>query len=176
MQKMKMTVVLGLAAVALMMTGCRSAKFDMWENQAGIQGSEFGGFGESGDVPMADRESKYFRGTPHRGEFDSVYFAYDSYQIAPSERAKAEAVAAKLKSDRNAGVIVEGHCDERGSRDYNLALGERRALAVREYLVGLGVSPERIQTRSFGEENPAVPGHDESVWSKNRRGEFVLYY
>ena len=86
-----------------------------------------------------------------------------------------EAVHQALRSNAQAGVIVEGHCDERGSREYNLALGERRALAVRAYLIGLGLDPARVQTKSMGEEQPAVFGHDESAWSKNRRVEFILF-
>jgi peptidoglycan-associated lipoprotein len=69
---------------------------------------------------------------------------------------------------------VEGHCDERGTEGYNLSLGERRALAVRTYLVNLGISADRVYTISFGEARPAVDGHTEAAWSKNRRGEFIL--
>jgi peptidoglycan-associated lipoprotein len=72
-------------------------------------------------------------------------------------------------------VIIEGHGDERGSREYNLALGERRALAIRDYLISLGVDPSIIQTKSLGEEMPAATGHDESAWRMNRRGVFAIY-
>lgn len=107
------------------------------------------------------------------GQFQPVYFDYDSTQINASERGKIEAVADHLKSG-SVGIIVEGHCDERGSAEYNLALGERRALAVRAYLVGLGVDGARVQTKSYGEENPVATGHDESAWRQNRRAEFVI--
>ena len=109
------------------------------------------------------------------GQFAAVYFDYDSSQVNESERAKCEAVSEYLKSNAAVGVIVEGHCDERGSAEYNLALGERRALAVRAYLIGLGVDGARIQTKSMGEEKPVCLEHDESCWCKNRRGEFVLF-
>ena len=102
-----------------------------------------------------------------------VYFDYDSAQINESERSKIESVASSMKGG-SGQVIVEGNCDERGSTEYNLALGERRALAVRAYLVGLGVDGARVQTKSYGEERPVDPGHDESAWSKNRRAEFVV--
>jgi peptidoglycan-associated lipoprotein len=72
------------------------------------------------------------------------------------------------------GLIVSGHCDERGSKEYNMALGEKRALAVKDYLVAKGVSPERVRTVSYGEEKPAMDGHDESTFSKNRRAELEL--
>ncbi len=115
-----------------------------------------------------------FAGTEQRGQFQPVYFAYDSSAIEASERPKIEAVAEALRNSPNKRLIVEGHCDERGSNEYNLALGERRALAIRAYLVGLGISPDRIQTKSYGEEQPVAFGHNEEAWRLNRRGEFVI--
>ena len=114
-------------------------------------------------------------GDPIPGEYVPVYFAYDSARIPPDERVKADAVAQKLREMAGAKLVIEGHCDERGSREYNLALGERRALAVRAYLSGLGIDPDHIQTKSYGEENPVALGHDEASWSLNRRAEFLLF-
>lgn len=108
-------------------------------------------------------------------ELPTVFFAYDSFQIAPEELRKLDAVAAELRRNPGYRLVVEGHCDERGSREYNLSLGEHRALAVRAYLIGLGIDGSRIQTSSYGKEKPAVMGHGESVWRLNRRAEFVLY-
>ncbi len=108
-------------------------------------------------------------------QFDLVFFDYDSSAVPASERAKVEAVAAYLRANPSVGLIVEGHCDERGSNDYNLALGERRAQAVRAYLVGLGISADRIRTVSYGEERPASMGSNEAAWRQNRRAEFSLY-
>jgi peptidoglycan-associated lipoprotein len=107
---------------------------------------------------------------------DTVYFAFDSFAVQGSEKAKVAAVAEYLKSHTTprTAVRVEGHCDERGTEEYNRSLGERRALAVREELVSLGIEPNRILTVSFGEDRPAVTGNDESAWRKNRRGEFIL--
>ena len=102
-----------------------------------------------------------------------MLFAYDSAALNPAQAAICEAVASHLMG--RGGVILEGHADERGSRDYNLTLGERRALAVRAYLIELGVSPSQIQTRSYGEEKPANGNHDETAWSENRRVEFAIY-
>ena len=76
--------------------------------------------------------------------------------------------------DANLTVIVEGHCDERGTAEYNLALGERRAVAARAYLVSLGIAAERLRTVSYGKEFPFDPGHDEAAWAKNRRAHFVV--
>ena len=104
-----------------------------------------------------------------------VYFDFDKAEV----KAEAQAVLAchgkYLKDLPGARMTLEGHADERGSREYNLSLGEHRALAVRAYLISLGVAGDRIQTRSFGEEQPLDPGHGDAAWLANRRGEFSLY-
>ena len=106
----------------------------------------------------------------------TVHFDYDSSVVKSSEKLKLEAVASALKSDSGAKLLIEGHCDERGTEEYNRALGERRALALREALAKIGVAPERIRTISYGKDRPAENGHDESAWKMNRRGEFVLLH
>jgi len=104
-----------------------------------------------------------------------VYFEFDRSTVKEGERAKVEAVAAYLKTaPADNALLVEGHCDERGTEEYNRALGERRALALREYLINLGIGAERIRTISYGKDKPLEAGHDEAAWSKNRRGEFLL--
>ncbi|MBI3880481.1 MAG: peptidoglycan-associated lipoprotein Pal [Verrucomicrobia bacterium] len=105
---------------------------------------------------------------------ETVYFDFDRSLVKSGDKKKVENVATYLKSHREEKVLVEGHCDERGTEEYNRTLGEKRAQAVREALAKLGVSSDRIRTKSFGEDKPAVNGHDEAAWSKNRRGEFVL--
>jgi len=109
------------------------------------------------------------------GQFQVVYFEYDSAQIGGSEASKLEAVAEYLRSSTDVGLVVEGHCDERGSTEYNVALGERRAQAARAYLIGLGIAAERIRTISYGEEQPVAFGHDEEAWRQNRRAQFSLF-
>jgi peptidoglycan-associated lipoprotein len=105
----------------------------------------------------------------------TVYFDFDRSVVKTSEAGKADAVANEFKKcDPNSDLLVEGHCDERGTPEYNRALGERRAQALREYLINAGVNAERIHTISFGEDKPALLGHDEAAWSKNRRGEFIF--
>ena len=113
---------------------------------------------------------------PDRSIFasDTVYFEFDRSAVKSSEKSKVEAVAAYYKSNSSDKLLVEGHCDERGTEEYNRTLGEKRAQALREYLVRLGVSADRIRTISYGEDKPAVQGHDDAAWSKNRRGEFVV--
>lgn len=105
---------------------------------------------------------------------DTVYFALDSSTIKQSEDKKLEDVATYLKGHMADALRVEGNCDERGTEKYNLSLGERRALAVREYLANLGVDPRQVVTVSYGKAKPAVDGHNEAAWSKNRRDDFVL--
>jgi len=101
---------------------------------------------------------------------DRVFFGYDSSELTGEGRAVLEKQAAWLNQYANVGVTVEGHADERGTREYNLALGERRAQAVKNYLVSLGVPADRLNTISYGKERPAVMGSDEESWAKNRRG------
>lgn len=106
---------------------------------------------------------------------DVVYFAYDRSEVLPSERYKLDALAQNLLDAPEQGLVIEGHCDERGSDEYNRALSERRALSVREYLGNLGVSIERMQTISYGEDRPVVPdARSESEHQKNRRAQFLL--
>ncbi len=105
---------------------------------------------------------------------DTVYFAFDRSDIDTAEIVKIEEVAVYLKTRTENAILVDGHCDDRGTEEYNRALGERRALTIRETLVSMGVSPDRIHTRSLGEDRPAEIGQNEFAWSRNRRGEFAL--
>ena len=104
----------------------------------------------------------------------TVYFEVDRSEIHPDDLGKVEAVAGILAQDAQNKVLIEGHCDERGTEEYNRALGERRALSVRDALSGLGISADRVRTMSFGEDRPADPGLNDDAYSRNRRGEFVL--
>jgi peptidoglycan-associated lipoprotein len=103
-----------------------------------------------------------------------VFFGLDSAELDDAGRAVANENAAVLKKYSTWGITIEGHCDERGTAEYNLALGERRALAVKTYLSSLGVSPDRVRTVSYGKEFPFDMGHTEDAWAKNRRGHFVI--
>ncbi|MYN66941.1 MAG: OmpA family protein [Acidobacteria bacterium] len=104
----------------------------------------------------------------------AVFFGYDSSELDAAGRAAVEANAAILVQNPLWVIAVEGHCDSRGTPEYNLALGERRAYAVRDHLVNLGISPGRVQTISYGEEFPFVPGETEDAWAANRRAHFVV--
>ena len=130
----------------------------------------------AGQAGLATSDKDFSRHSQDREKFrdQTIYFEYDKYNIKPGEISKLETVANEMKNLPGKALRIEGHCDERGTEEYNRALGERRALAVREKLATLGMSPEMIVTISFGEDQPAAPGHDESAWSKNRRGEIIL--
>jgi peptidoglycan-associated lipoprotein len=104
----------------------------------------------------------------------TVHFAFDSAAVLTKEEDKLVIISEKLKSDASAKLLIEGHCDERGTEEYNRSLGERRALALREALARAGIDSNRIRTISYGKDKPADSGHDEAAWNKNRRGEFIL--
>jgi peptidoglycan-associated lipoprotein len=106
--------------------------------------------------------------------FKPVFFGSDSSELDDGGRSVVVENAGLLKKYSTWVVTVEGHCDERGTAEYNLALGERRAVAVKTYLVSLGVAPDRIRTVSYGKEFPFDPGHDEKAWASNRRAQFVI--
>ena len=167
---LKMIAVAAMAGSVAFLGGCKS------KPSADLYGSSDNLIGDPliGDVPLgADNMDMPMDGD--RSLFPPVFFAYDSSQVNPEEAGKCEQVASYLKKSKGQGVIVEGHSDERGSREYNLALGERRALAVRDYLISLGVDSSMIQTKSYGEEMPDNMGHDDSAWRANRRAVFAIY-
>ncbi len=105
---------------------------------------------------------------------DRVFFDYDRFDLKPEARATVERQAQWMKQYSNLIVTIEGHCDERGTREYNLALGEKRANSVKNYLVALGISPDRVEVVSYGKERPAVLGANPSAWAQNRRGVMVV--
>ena len=100
---------------------------------------------------------------------DRVFFGYDSSDLDSDALELLQDQVAWLKQNSSVSVTIEGHCDERGTREYNLALGEKRAQAVKNYLIGLGISPDRVSTISYGKERPAVVGSNDGAWAQNRR-------
>jgi peptidoglycan-associated lipoprotein len=103
-----------------------------------------------------------------------IHFDYDKASIRPDDMAMLDQKVAILQANPDLRIRITGHCDERGSDEYNLALGNRRAQAAKQYLVSHGIDASRIETQSFGEERPLVDGHDETAWSQNRRDEFEI--
>jgi len=183
-------LVLGVS-LTFAVAGCTTKHPDVTKlpDRPGMTGSTGRNIGESGKVDSGDVAKTELGGGPTAGfnpdDFNqdraalaaqTVHFDFDSSVVKAAEKSNVEAVAAALKSDSAAKLLIEGHCDERGTEEYNRSLGERRALALRESLATLGVDPMRVKTISYGEDKPVDPGHDESAWRKNRRGEFILLH
>ena len=146
-------------------------------DSANTTGTTTTGFTPTGDpIPHGDDRAgiEGRRQNPEMFAADTVYFDFDSSTVKSSQKSKLESVASGFKSLAAGDLLIEGHCDERGTEGYNLSLGDRRANALREYLVNLGLSADRVHTVSFGEAKPADSGQGEAAWSKNRRGEFIF--
>lgn len=166
-----------LAAVAMLSAGCRSkpktdgAAFDDTINPQDQ-------FGWAGDSPLAGgsfQDPSLYEPVATPAGVYPVYFRYNESAIPAGELSKVDAVAAALQQASQLVVLVEGNCDERGTNEYNMSLGEYRAQAVRERLLAAGIDAQRVQTVSYGEEKPAAYGHDEASWAQNRRAEFGFY-
>ena len=108
------------------------------------------------------------------GPLGDVFFEFDSSTLSTEAQEQLKQDGVWMESNVAKRALIEGHCDERGTSEYNLALGDRRAVSTKEFLVRYGVSPSRLETVSFGEERPFASGHDEEAWAKNRRAHFVL--
>jgi peptidoglycan-associated lipoprotein len=174
--------------VALGVVGCKSPRKDITPIPGTKPVVAGPGPGElkGPSVPPDDTTASRPIGTAGLGEFEgmlmhrdilaaqTVYFDFDRSAVKKTEQGKVKAVADYLKKNAADKLLIEGHCDERGTEEYNRALGERRALALREYLARLGIGADRVRTLSFGEDRPAAQGQNEAAWSKNRRGEFIV--
>src|SRR5262249_27533268 len=114
--------------------------------------------------------------TPQIGsdDFQPVFFDFDSYTLTETGRRALDGDAKLLRDNAGLAVTIEGHCDERGTSEYNQALGEKRAQAAGDYLTAAGITASRLTTISYGKERPFDPGHDESAWAKNRRAHFTV--
>lgn len=158
--------ILSMLAVVALLGACETSS-----DQSGTAGGAGGagtGVGSTGN---------YAKGSPE--EFvsnvgDRVFFDFDKYNVSAEGRATLDKQAAWLKANQAAVVTIEGHCDERGTREYNLALGERRAHSAKDYLVSQGVAASRVKTISYGKERPVALGHDEGAWKQNRRAVTVI--
>jgi len=109
-----------------------------------------------------------------RTAFPDIHFEFDQYLLTAEARRRLDGIAALLKESPGLRLLIEGHADERGTPEYNLALGDKRAQAAKEYLVGLGIDPQRLETISYGEERPLDPASNELAWALNRRAHFVV--
>ena len=189
MKAIRFSKLLGLGLIlTVAITGCKSThygKTPLGDKGAGSSGSpgELGSTtpldpGQSGTgIPTPVSDPNLRKDWPRDREIfkaDTVHFDYDSSVVKPADKSKVAAVADYLKANTQDCLEIDGHADERGTEEYNRALGERRALALREELGRLGIDPSRIDTTSYGKDRPVDPGHSEAAHRKNRRGEFVL--
>jgi peptidoglycan-associated lipoprotein len=171
-------VVLVFAASLMALSSCakKQVKADEAAKPAEIKKAE------PAKVDDSDREAKLrelerqqkLQAEMKAFESENIFFDFDKSDLKPAARAVLEKKAGWLRANSGYKLRIEGHCDERGTLEYNLALGERRAKAAAKYLTALGISADRIATVSYGEERAADPGHNEAAWSKNRRDEFKL--
>jgi peptidoglycan-associated lipoprotein len=179
---------LSLFAAALLLAACETGPEDGMEaggsgqSQTGGQSTSAddltgGGAGAATGSVSSENMSGPEPGTQEHlvvNVGDRVFFGFDEYQLSSEAQATVENLAAWMKQYPGKEVTIEGHADERGTREYNLALGAQRANAVRDYLIVMGIDPNRIETVSFGEERPAVQGSNEDAWAQNRRAVFVV--
>lgn len=172
---------LTLALAAVFLTACESTRQSDADiagagGQAALGGISNGTGAAGRDVAVGDLAGP----TPGTQEDlvvnigDRVFFDFDSYDLRPDARSLVEAWADWLRRYPQVAVAIEGHADERGTREYNLALGDRRATSARNYLIALGIAPNRVSTLSYGKERPAVVGSNDSAWAANRRAMMVV--
>jgi peptidoglycan-associated lipoprotein len=152
-------------------TGSTASTVGATSTPATSSGTTSGGGMSRAATATARPQPGTFRATT---ELKDVYFDFDKYDIRSADAKMLDANAAWLKSNANLLVLIEGHCDERGTNEYNLALGERRAKATMNYLVGQGVAQSRVSIISYGEERPVCTEHNEACWTKNRRAHFLV--
>ena len=175
MQSPRFPSLITLVLAALLMAGCSSTSTEPVPEPEPIE--------QPAPQPVPQPEPE-----PELADFDSAgnaigpdgrpltrtfYFGYDRAVLKPSDLAALELHAQVLRRNSGRSIVLEGHCDERGTREYNLALGERRADSIRSFLLAAGVSARQIETVSYGEEQPADPGHTEAAWERNRRAVMV---
>ena len=169
---MKIHPLLCAALLAATLTACKSKK-DQYGEGNGAANVPDSDYVNGTPLPQRDEGVSFLGPNVDRSKFQPVHFGFDSFTVAAEDRGQVRRVAEYLQ-DSNKRVIIAGFCDERGTAEYNRALGEKRAGAVREALIADGVSAERVQTVSFGSEMPVDPGSNESAWARNRRGEFGI--
>jgi peptidoglycan-associated lipoprotein len=191
--RMKLTRLANLLLLALILsmaaTGCRKTPVnvtdlpgykpqpigDPFANTTGSDTNLLAGSGTNGPTPMSNPDIRKDWPRDHKiFQAYTVHFEYDSSVVKSGEKSKVKAVADYLKANLADAVEIEGHCDERGTEEYNRSLGDRRALALREALAAQGVDPMRVDTISYGKDRPVDTGKSEASHRKNRRGEFVL--
>jgi len=181
----KNIVIIGMVGLLLLfsiivMTGCAkksvvqeqaTPKADVTKGETATK--EFTGK-EASKRDITEGEASIEKENAAKEEFKDIYFDFDKFNLKPEARGTLEQHAAILTKNKNYNVLIEGHCDERGTTEYNLALGERRAKEAMKYFVELGIDGKRLKTISYGKERPLNPEHNEEAWAQNRRDHFVV--
>ena len=164
MKLWKLALFVGVATSLLVTSGCAK-----WRHKK--DGSYVGTDSPLAEYPL---DTFYEPTGADASAFKDVHFDYNQSKIKFEEQASLVAIADWMKANPKKHVLAEGHCDERGSNEYNLALGEQRALAARQFIVDQSIQAAQVQTISYGEERPLVTGHDEAAWKQNRRAHFMI--
>jgi len=191
MRRKYLMVVLLMVACAAMIAGCTSKQLTKGngeapaQNVSSVEQQKANNISSTGqqnaDVKMENiknpegqniKTSSEMRN--EKGGLEDIHFDFDKYNIRQDDRQILSRNAAYLSKNINVKIVIEGNCDERGTTEYNMALGERRADEAKQYLVNLGIDSKRITTISYGSEKPLDPGHDEDAWAKNRRDHFAV--
>jgi len=191
MRRKYLMVVLLMVACAAMIAGCTSKQLTKGngeapaQNVSSVEQQKANNISSTGqqnaDVKMENiknpegqniKTSSEMRN--EKGGLEDIHFDFDKYNIRQDDRQILSRNAAYLSKNINVKIVIEGNCDERGTTEYNMALGERRADEAKQYLVNLGIDGKRITTISYGSEKPLDPGHDEDAWAKNRRDHFAI--
>ena len=166
---------LAMCAVAFLFTACETASNVAGDSASGSSSSSATAAGSTSSSASSSTTATQMSDAEKLAQVgNTVYFGFDSSELAGEAQATLDRQAAFLNVNPTMVVIIEGHADERGTREYNLALGDRRAVAVRDYLLAKGLNAARVRTVSYGKERPAVSGSNEESWAKNRRAATVL--
>ena len=166
---------LAMCAVAFLFTACETASNVAGDSASGSSSSSATAAGSTSSSASSSTTATQMSDAEKLAQVgNTVYFGFDSSELAGEAQATLDRQAAFLNVNPTMVVNIEGHADERGTREYNLALGDRRAVAVRDYLLAKGLNAARVRTVSYGKERPAVSGSNEEAWAKNRRAATVL--
>ena len=191
MRRKYLMVVLFMVACAAMIAGCTSKELTKGSGEAPAQNASSEGQQKANNISSTGQQNnndqnaglknseKQNMATSSemrnaKGGLEDIHFDYDKSNIRQDDRKILSRNAAYLSKNKNVKIVIEGNCDERGTAEYNMALGERRADEAKKYLVNLGINGKRITTISYGSEKPLDPGHDEDAWAKNRRDHFAV--
>jgi peptidoglycan-associated lipoprotein len=173
---MRIIVTVLVIVLAFSIAGCgrkRVSPVDEEAERAAAERAAAEAAREKPSLPEREREPVQPM-RPEEMRLDNVYFEFDKYDLTADARSALSANGRILMENPGINVLIEGHCDERGTEEYNLALGEKRALAARDYLVGFGIARDRLSVISYGEEKPVDPRHNEEGWARNRRARFLV--